>query len=169
MGHPVDLFDSTPVKLRVYFIVTSLRFFLFLSSPWIIPKREASGRGGGGGVEKNLVSGYSPLPSFENYSKDFIIPRREVKKNLFRHEWKFMRKVSTSFHEFDIRDDDLRWNWMKNRYLVLDSLDYREPWFTANWSNVSIINDILKRFLRRVSKYISRRRIIQNIYVSDEC
>lgn len=57
MGHPVDLFDSTPVKLRVYFIVTSLRFFLFLSSPWIIPKREASGRGveewrSGGGREK---------------------------------------------------------------------------------------------------------------------
>lgn len=132
------------MKLRVYFIVTSLRFFLFLSSPWIIPKREASGKGGSGGKKIWSQVTVHYLLS-KNYSKDFIIPHREVKKNLSRHEWKFTRKVFTSFHEFDIREDHLRWNWMKNRYLVLAHSTIENQ---LEEQRVSIINHILKRFLR---------------------
>lgn len=93
MGHPVDLFDSTPVKLRVYFIVTSLRFFLFLSSPWIIPKREASGGVEGKKFGLRLQSTTFFRKLFEGFH--YTTPRSEEKSVPAR-----MKVHEESFHEF---------------------------------------------------------------------
>lgn len=109
MGHPVDLFDSTPVKLRVYFIVTSLRFFLFLSSPWIIPKREASGRG----VEEEWKKFGLRLQSTTFFRKLFegfhyTTPRSEEKSVPAR-----MKVHEESFHEFSRVRHSRRWFALK--------------------------------------------------------
>lgn len=93
MGHPVDLFDSTPVKLRVYFIVTSLRFFLFLSFPWIIPKREASGGVEGKKFGLRLQSTTFFRKLFEGFH--YTTPRSEEKSVPAR-----MKVHEESFHEF---------------------------------------------------------------------
>lgn len=150
MGHPVDLFDSTPVKLRVYFIVTSLRFFLFLSSPWIIPKREASGGVEGKKFGLRLQSTTFFRKLFEGFH--YTTPRSEEKSVPAR-----MKVHEESFHESSTFEKIICVE-TERRIDISCSLDYREPRFTADWSNVSIINDILKRFLRRVYRNILSRR-----------
>lgn len=156
MGHPVDLFDSIPVKLRVYFIVTSLRFFLFLSSPWIIPKREASGGVEGSGGKKiwsqvtvhYLLSKIIPRISLYHTAKW----RKICSGTNESSRGKFSRVFTSSTFEKIICVETER------RIDISCSLDYREPRFTADWSNVSIINDILKPFLRRAYQNILSRR-----------
>lgn len=97
------------------------------------------------GREKIWSRVYSSLPSLENYSKDFIIST--TKKNLSGHGMKVHTgKFSRVFTGSTIWKDDSRWNCVAlNRYLSCFHYRLRQ-WFTANWSNVLIINDIFETF-----------------------
>lgn len=132
------------MKLRVYFIVTSLRFFLFLSSPWIIPKREASGKGGSGG--KKIWSQVTV-----HYLLSKIIPRISL-----YHTAKW-RKICPGTNESSRGKFSRVFTSSTFEKIICVETEWRIDisfWLTrlsrTNWrsNGVSIINHILKRFLR---------------------